>query len=157
MPETLLNMYIMLLSILPSGGNIWIAIPSQVSVKFTHTVPYNYSYTIGLTVIFYLKEEGFRILHNPIQRSRSLKFLCSCLAFISCMECHLSTTLALCAVAPPRCGVADVKVLGTVQQNTSTTSVYSAVNHDELMITMVFYISGLASSPLGMHSCHEPD
>ena len=52
------------------------------------------------------------------------------------MECHLSTTLALCAVAPPRCGAADVRVLGTVQQNTSTASVYLILNLNELMMTL---------------------
>ena len=71
------------------------------------------------------------------------------------MECHLSTTLAPCAVAPPRCGVADVRVLGTAQQNTSTASVYFTIVNG-LMMTLAFDISGLASPPRGMHSCYEP-
>ena len=47
-----------------------------------------------------------------------------CLAFPSCMECHLSIILAPFVVAPPRCGAANVRVLGTVQQNTSTTYIF---------------------------------
>ena len=51
------------------------------------------------------------------------------------MECQLSTTHAPCAVTLPRCGAADVRVLGTVQQNTSTTLVLFIAND----LVMIFF------------------
>lgn len=113
-------------SILPSGVNSWIAIPKSSFNKFTHrsltTAQQQYisfSLCVSACPCFLFKEEAFESCTIPPKVTVTVNSL-RLLRFPSCMECHLSTILAPCAVALPRCGAADVRVLGTVQQNTST-------------------------------------